>query len=430
MSMELHLSPGCTTTTANKEVRSIRRSSFAALFGTMLENYDLLIFAHLLHVISGTFFPSGNESFARWLFALGYLFRPLGGIIFAHFGDKIGRTPGMLISMLIMAFPTLTISLLPGYERLGLTASFIICICRCMQGFSSGAEFTQAGVVIVENAPESKKGFYSSLNLTFFFSGALMGAIVAWVFTQPFMPTWGWRIAFFMGSFIVVIGLYMRRKAAETPEFEVARMGSRLVKFPLLETLKKDWVSHLCYFGLCAGSNLLYTNIIVHGPLTSRLKFGLDTPSVLLMTISLLLCTMVFLPIAGLISDKVGYRKVMAVGTLLSCVMVIFSFRACESGDFYSFLTFQALGAAFYALQTGPGHVLGKYMYPTERRCSGTAFAVGVGASVFGGLSPVILHHLKQLTGGVSGPIYWTIAVQSLALLAIYFAPNVSKKHR
>lgn len=408
-------------------VVSTRQSSVAALFGTVLENYDFVLFTHLLPCMAAAFFPKDDpfwlQEASYWLFALGFFFRPIGGVLFGHFSDRLGRGKGMIVSMVLMALPTLTLALLPGYERIGICAVFIVCFCRILQSFSSGAEFPQASTVMVENAPSAGKAFASSLNQVSLFIGALLGAVSAWFFTQSSMPSWGWRISFFLGSIIAVFGLYMRRRIADTPDFEAARKAAKLVSFPFWETLKKDWRSHMVYILTSAGFGALYSNVIAYAPSVARSKFGFSTPSVLLVTMFVMGCCLAFLPIFGILADKVGVRKVMSVGSLLSAIMASFAFRAAEQLDFRSFLTFQTLALVAFAAQAAPSHALTKYMYPTERRCSGVAFAGGVGGAIFSGASPIMLHKLQALFG-FWGQAAFVISAQVLAIVGICFAPS------
>lgn len=410
--------------------RSLRRSTFTAVVGTLLDNYDLVLFAHLLSVISVTFFPSGDtaDKAALWLYALGFAFRPLGGVIFGHLSDRFGRGKGMIISMMLMSVPTLTIALLPGYESIGMAAVVIICLCRLMQSFCFGAEFPQAMTVMVENASASRKGLGSSLEGFALYTGAIFGAVSAWFFTQPFMPYWAWRLAFILGSFIAVFGLYMRLRVAETPDFELAVKENRILKFPLLETLKKDWFSHICYAGIASGWSVIYSNTIVYGPHTARKVFGFDTNTALKMTVLVMGVSVLCFPLFGMLADKIGPRKVIAGGIVSSCLAVIMSFRAADACDLYSFILFQLLASVCFAAQAAPSSVVTKYMYPTERRCSGVSFASGIAAACFGGFSPVILDKLKDLTGGFWGPSYWAIACQICSLLGLYFAPSLLKR--
>lgn len=412
--------------------RSVRQANIPALFGTMLENYDLLVFTHLLHIVSATFFPSDNAFWSQdapnLLFALAYPLRPVGGAIFGHFGDRFGRSRGMLFSMVLMGLPTMTLALLPSYGRIGLIAVPIVCLCRLMQSFSAGAEFPQAATVVLENSLINKKCFASSLIQVFFFLGSMLGAVLAWFFTQSFMPDWVWRMAFLFGSLIAAFGFYIRRKVSETPEFEKAKREGKIVAFPLLETLKKDWRSHLAYTGISAGFGMLYSNAIVNAPAIIRTKFGFDTPSVLLITISTLGSCLVFLPIFGLLADKVGVRKVMCVGMIASAIMLIFSLRAADAVDFTSFIIFQTLALIAFASHAGPIHTLTKYLYPTERRCSGVSVGSGVGVAVFSGFSPFIMSKLQVAVGSFWGPSIFIVVCHTISCISVCFAPSFAPK--
>jgi MFS transporter, MHS family, proline/betaine transporter len=242
------------------------------------------------------------------------------------------------------------------------------------------------------------------------------------------MPSWGWRMAFLFGSIIAVFGLYMRRQMSETPEFEKAKREGRIVSLPSLETVKKDWRSHLAYTGISAGFGVLYSNAIVNAPAIIRTKFGLDTPSVLLITMFTLGSSLLFLPVFGMLSDKIGVRKVMCGGMVVSGTMLVFALKAVDALDFRSFLIFQTLALIAFAAHSGPIHTLTKYLYPTERRCSGVSLGAGVGVAIFSGLSPIIMRKLQVVIGSFWGPSLFVIACQTLACISVCLAPSYTEK--
>jgi MFS transporter, MHS family, proline/betaine transporter len=410
--------------------KGLRRTTLATFIGTILEHQDFIIFGHLLPLIVPLCFPYEDLSSARMRgifgFALGYLFRPLGGLAFGHFGDKFGRKKPMVFSILLMSVPTLMLAFLPSYAQIGAASGFILYLCRSVQSVSVGGEFSASGTIIIENAPLNRKNLFSSISAVAVFSGAILGAVSGWFFTQPFMPSWGWRICFLIGSLIAITGFYMRRKAIETPEFELVIKHNKILKSPVIDTLKKDWRSHICWIGITYVG--IYVYMVVYVPTIMKSNFGYSISESLLVTICFMSLVLLFLPVFGLLADKIGTKKVMSSGVVLVGVIMPISLGGLKFDTPFYFFLFYGLACVAFAAQAAPMTRVAQYMYPTERRYSGSSFGLGLGTAIIGGIGPIVLTILKEKTNNIYGPSIYIIFLQFFALLSLYFAPSFLKK--
>lgn len=414
-----------------ENVQSLRRTNIATLVGTFLEQHDFLVYAHLVPVLTAVFLgPESTSTQGFLIFAVGYLCRPLGGLFFGHIGDRFGRKRAMLMSISIMSVPTLVIGILPSYAQIGVAAGVILYLCRALQSISVSGEVAGAAIIMIENAIPGRKFFAVSLFCSIFYFGGVVGALSGWFFTRPSMPSWAWRIAFLIGSLIALVGFYFRSKASETPEFEFALQQKKLLSTPVLETLKKDWISHFCYIGLSASSSGVYSYIIAYIPKVMKSNFGYSVNESLVVSMGFTFILVVLVPLSGFISDKIGPRKVIALGNILVTLILPFALRAMELDTPDSFFLFQGLACVAFAIQQGSVSSVNKYMYPTERRYSGSALGQGLGMALIGGFTPLILNSLQNKVGSFWGPSIFIMFCQVAALLGLYFAPSFLKQEK
>ena len=383
----------------------------------------------MLPVLTPLFFVT-TDPFAATIvgfssYAAGYLMRPLGGIIFGHFGDKLGRKVSLTFSLLLMSLPTVLIGLLPPYAVIGLCAPVFLVLLRLLQSFSLGGEAPGATCMLQETASLKHKSFASSLMVGSSLMGGVIGGIIGFICTLPTMPEWGWRLPFIIGSLLGILGFYFRRKAVETPAFINARSKQKLQKYPLLDSLKKDQKPLLCALGLSAGLVSVSNFTILYLPHVLSKEFLFPAHLVLLTTTLFILLCIIAVLCWGRIADKVGRNKIMYLGGLGLILTMPFVLRAFDEKNLCAVLILYTVACILFAALSAPLNAVLMYMFPTERRFSGSAFSWGAGYVLFGGMTPIICHSLRNWTGSFWGPSFYVIFCQLLALTAIYFAPNV-----
>ncbi|MGH3145153.1 MAG: MFS transporter, partial [Rubrobacter sp.] len=232
---------------AREGARGARRVAFASFLGTTIEWYDFFIYGTAAALVFGQLFFPEFSSLAGTLaafatFAVGFIARPLGGVVFAHFGDRVGRKPMLVWSLMIMGTATLLMGFLPGFETIGVWAPILLVVLRFVQGFGVGGEWGGAALMAVEHAPEGRRGFYGSWPQVGVPTGLVLGtvvfAIVSASVSDAQFAAWGWRIPFLLSALLIVVGLFIRLKISESPVFERVMEKQEEAQMPVLEAVK------------------------------------------------------------------------------------------------------------------------------------------------------------------------------------------------
>jgi MFS transporter, MHS family, shikimate and dehydroshikimate transport protein len=319
----------------------IRKIVIASAFGTVVEWYDFFVYGTAAALVFGKlFFPASDpvvSTLAAFsVYAVGYIARPLGGIVIAHFGDRLGRRSMLVLSMLLMGFGTFLVGVLPTYEQIGILAPILLVVLRLVQAIGLGGEWGGAVLMVAENAPPDRRGLFGS----FVQLGNPMGRLVATgVFAlatrlpEPEFLGWGWRIPFLASAILVIVGLVVRYQLSETPAFEKMRKEHDIVKMPALEALSKYRRETLIAIGLkvteVAWVGILSVFAVAY--LTKQLGMS---QSFVLEAITLATFVELFaMPFAGWLSDRVGRKAIYLAGTIFSILFAFPLFWLFEMRD-------------------------------------------------------------------------------------------------
>ncbi|HGH3371997.1 TPA: MFS transporter [Kluyvera cryocrescens] len=403
-----------------------------AALGGALEFYDFIIFVFFAAVVGELFFPADIPEWLRQvqtfgIFAAGYLARPLGGIIMAHFGDLVGRKKMFTLSILLMAVPTLAIGLLPTYATAGLAAPLLLLLMRILQGAAIGGEVPGAWVFVAEHVPARRIGIACGTLTAGLTVGILLGSVVATLINTQLTPqaihNGGWRIPFLLGGIFGLVAMYLRRWLQETPIFlEMQQRKALAQELPIKSVVLKHKqavvVSMLLTWLLSAGIVV----VILMSPVWLQKQYGF-APALTLQANSVatvMLCVGCLL--AGLIVDKVGASKTFIVGSIL---------LACSSWLFYHlagthpeqlFLLYGLVGLCVGVVGAVP-YVMVR-AFPAEVRYTGISFSYNLSYAIFGGLTPIAVTMLM----GVSpmAPAWYVLALSLLGLaLGIWLRKEV-----
>ncbi|MBY0461870.1 MAG: MFS transporter [Alphaproteobacteria bacterium] len=397
---------------------------WAIVIGTLLEYFDFLLFAHFSLIIAPLFFPDSDPIVsaiqALGLFAVGFFMRPLGAIIFGRIGDSKGRKPALSASVLWAALPTLTICFLPTYGVIGIFAPIILILCRMAQGLSLGGEYTNAGVLLMEHTPPEKRGFYSSILSIAGTSGSTAALFCAFIILRPDMPSWAWRVPFFLGSIAGLIGYKMRKILAESPEFSVIQNRHDVPSFFSWKQILKDKKPFLitiaigALVGVLLWTPVTYTNFY----LTKIMEWNASDSA--LMTFLATMTYIAVLPFAGILCDRIGARTIMLRSALIAAFLsyplflcLTHGFVAITQIGFASLVGF--FGAAIH-------HVMID-LYPVHKRCRAISLGFSLGLAIFGGTSPMIAAWLVDVTGDHTAPALYISIVSIAGALAMYSYP-------
>ena len=372
--------------------------------GNVLEWYDFTVYAYLAGILGTKFFVAGDENTALLatfaVFGVGFVARPLGGLLIGLFGDKYGRKPALLLTFLMIACSTGLIGILPTYASIGIAAPILLVLARLMQGISAGGEWGGAASFLVEWAPPHRRGLYGSLHPCAITLGLLLGSGVTGLLTTTLgsatMADWGWRIPFLIGAMIGPLGFYVRRKVDETPVFQRAKRAPEsavMADFSMARAM-------LLAFAFPAVQSVVTYVFISYFPTFTQKYAGL-TPSAALWSSALATLVMGSSCVAsGWLSDKTGRKSNMLVACVLLILLAypLLSF-ALGGGSMWVVILIQSVFTSFCGLFLGAMPAALVEMFPTSRRLTGLTTAYNLQSMVFGGFAPFIASWLITQTG-------------------------------
>lgn len=393
--------------------RQLRTVVLSSLLGTTVEWYDFFLYSTAASLVFGKlFFPTGNGTVGTLLafvtFAVGFLARPVGGLLFGHIGDRIGRKRTLAFTMGVMGGATALIGLLPTYGQVGIAAPVLLLVLRVAQGVALGGEWAGAVLLAVEHAPHGRKARFGSYPQIGLALGLALGtgafALLDNVLSPQAFLGYGWRVAFLVSVVLVAVGLTVRLKLDETPEFRaVRRLQQQSTAAPLRELLRSrperrhTWLGMLARWGEGAAFNTWGVFALSYATGTLHLA---QTPVLLAVTGAALLMA-VLIPVSGRLSERYGPRRVYLVGMAGFAVVVFPAFALFRSGGVWTFaaVIVVALGivhASFYGAQG----TLFAALFPTQVRYTGVSFVYQVSGIFASGITPLIMTSLLALGSG------------------------------
>jgi MFS transporter, MHS family, shikimate and dehydroshikimate transport protein len=413
----------------------IRRILWSSVIGASIEWYDFLVYAAATALVfNQLFFPTLNAHLgsiaAFGAYAAGFLARPVGALIFGHFGDRIGRKPMLITTMLIMGAGTFLIGLLPTYYQVGIAAPVLLVVLRLLQGIGLGGEWAAAVLMVFENAPAKRRGLMSSMvqmgNPVGHIMVSGLFSIVA-LLPEPVFLAWGWRVPFLVSIVVVGAGLFIRLKLDETPSYLEVRRTGRIAKIPIVEVIRHYPRSFLTAVGLKI-SDIAYATIggiFVIAYVTRHL--GLSRELALSAVFFANLTALAFIPLFGWLSDQVGRRPMFYAGCLFCGAFAFPLFWLLDTRDpaliiltvtliicFGEMLMF-SVGASWYA-----------ELFDARVRYTGISFGFQVGSTISGGLTPLIAESLLSPTNVATWPIsLYLITCACVTAFAAWAAPTI-----
>ena len=400
----------------------------ASLIGTAVEFYDFYIYATAASLVFGPlFFPASSAS-AQLLasyasFALAFVARPLGAAVFGHYGDRIGRKSTLVFSLMLMGGSTVAIALLPTYQQIGWLAPLLLCILRFGQGFGLGGEWGGAALLAVENAPpgwRARFGMFPQLGAPVGFLAAnglflLLGAFL----TEEDFLAWGWRLPFLASAILVILGLWVRLKLTETPEFAAAMEEAPPPRLPLADLLRHHlWAAIAGTFAVVACFAIFYiTTAFALGYGTATL--GIDREVFLGLQLGAILFMALGIVSAGWWADKASPRRVLIAGCLGTIPMGVIFGSAIGTGALLPIFLILSLALFLMGFVYGPLGAFLPALFPTQLRYTGASFAFNLGGIIGGALAPIVAQQLVTLHGvGLVG-LYMSVAA-ALSLIGLW----------
>ena len=389
---------------------SRRRILAASLAGTAIEFYDFYIYATAASLVFGTlFFPKGSPvaqlmaSYAS--FALAFVARPLGSVVFGHFGDRVGRKSTLVASLLLMGGSTVAIGFLPVYQLVGWVAPALLCVLRFGQGFGLGGEWGGAALLATENAPvgfKARYGMFPPLGapVGFFFATGVFLLLGYGLAGNDFIR-WGWRLPFLGSAVLVFVGLWMRLKLTETPDFKRMQAAGPLPKVPLFELLR-DYPKQTfaAIFAVVAAFVLFYLiSVFALGYATKSLGYGREQFLAVEMLASLGMALGIVL--AGFLADRTNARFVLLLGCIFTFVLGLLFAPAFDSGSLPVIAAYLCTAGFFMGLVYGPLGAWLPSLFPPQVRYTGVSITFNTGGILGGALTPFLAEWLVHTSGGL-----------------------------
>ena len=414
----------------------IRKVVAASMVGTTVEWYDFFLFGSAAALVFGEAFfgeigGTKGTLYSFMVYALGFAARPLGGIIFGHYGDKIGRKQMLVISLLMMGVGTFAIGLLPTYAQVGMLAPILLIVCRLLQGFAVGGEWGGAVLMVAEHGDSARRGFWTSWPQAGVPAGNLLAAAVLWVLaftlTDDQFQSWGWRIAFLLSAALVGVGMWVRLTLEESPIFAAAQeqMAERTdTHMPIVSVVKQYPREILIAMGMRTAENVSYYLFTVIS-LTYLADFMGEDKQVGINGVLIGSAIQVALvPAIGLLSDRVGRRPLYLLGAVGVGIWGFFFFGLLEDGSGLAVATAITVGLLFHSLMYAPQAAFFAELFGTSVRYSGASIGYQLASVFAGALAPIIA---LALLGDVISPntfavgIYLAIAA-AITVVAVAFS--------
>ncbi|MFB8771722.1 MFS transporter [Streptomyces broussonetiae] len=399
----------------------------ASLIGTTIEWYDFFLYGSAAALVFNTlFFPTADPLVGTLIafitYAIGFVARPLGGVVFGHFGDKIGRKKLLVVSLLMMGGATFAMGLLPTYDTIGIGAPILLTVLRLVQGFALGGEWGGAVLIVSEHGGDQHRGFWASWPQAGAPGGNLLAtgvlALLAAFQSEAAFQSWGWRVPFLLSGVLVVIGLWIRVSVSESPVFLAAQAkaeaaAARGVKEnpPVVEVFRRSWREVLSAIGTRFGENISYyiltSFLLVY--VTVHLELGKSTALNAVLIGSAV--HFVTIPLWGALSDRVGRRPVTLIGSVGMAVWAFAFFGLVDSKSFVVITLAVTAGLLLHGAMYGPQAAFISEMFDTKVRYSGASMGSQLASIVAGALAPIIaVELLKDFGSSLPVSLYLSAA--------------------
>jgi MFS transporter, MHS family, shikimate and dehydroshikimate transport protein len=414
------------------------RVATASLIGTAIEWYDFFLYGTAAALIfNKLFFPTFDPMVGTLLafatYAVGFFARPLGGLVFGHYGDTIGRKTMLYLTLLIMGVSTAVIGVLPTYDTFGIQAAVLLIVCRLLQGFGLGGEWGGAVLMAVEHAPKDKKGFFGSwpqlgapIGLVL---GTLVFSVVSATMSDAQFVAWGWRLPFLFSIVLVIIGLWIRFTLAESPEFQSVKDSGQDVRMPIIDAIRMHPKNVVLAMGARFAENGFFYIYATFVLAYATQALGMKRQDILNGVLIAALIESFTIPAFGAISDRLGRRPVYIFGALFSALMSfpLFTLLGTKTPQFGWIAIILGL-AVGHAAMYGPQASFFSELFGTKVRYSGVSLGYNLASIFAGALSPLIATGLMTAYRPETWPIsLYMILLALVTLVSVYFAVETRK---
>lgn len=405
---------------------TLRKVTFAAGAGTVVEWFDFAIYGFMAPILARTFFPAGDpvvallQTFA--VFAVAFALRPVGGAFFGRLGDRIGRKRVLTLTVLLMSGSTLAIGLMPGYATIGIWSAVLLTLARSVQGLSAGGEYAGAVTYVIEHAPQGERSRHSSWMPAATFGSFAAAALLSYLLTANLsaahMDGWGWRIPFLVAGPLGLVAFYIRSKLDESPLFRAVIESKTTEHTTLSHTFRSQWRTMAILAGYISLTALSFYTFSTYMTTFLREVVGLESSQVLLSNVLALTFAAALCPFIGRICDRIGRKKTMYASVILLGTLAIPAYHLAANGGFGSALAAQAMLAVGAVTANVVTAVLLCEVFPTAVRYTASAITYNVSYAIFGGTAPFVATWLIAATENKMAPAIYLTAIAAGALIA------------
>ncbi|MFH5208013.1 MFS transporter [Antrihabitans spumae] len=403
--------------------KGLKKVVAASMAGTVVEWYEFFLYGTAATLVfSKVFFSEDTSELDAILaafvtYAVGFAARPIGGIVFGHFGDKYGRKKLLQLSLILVGSATFLMGCLPTFNQIGYWAPALLVTLRFIQGFAVGGEWGGAVLLVAEHSPNKSRGFWASWPQAGVPAGNLLATLVLLALTTTLSDedflSWGWRIAFWLSAVIVFVGYYIRTKVTDAPIFIEAQQQAAQIKaasYGVVEVIKRYPRGVFTAMGLRFGENVMYYLVVTFTITYLKVEVGADTKTILWWMLAAHAVHFAVIPLVGRLSDRVGRRPVYLAGALTAGTWGFFAFPMMNSGHNFVIMLAIIIGLVFHAFMYATQPAIMAEMFPTRMRYSGVSLGYQVTSIVAGSLAPIIAVRLLDKYNS-SVPIAWYLAV-------------------
>jgi MHS family proline/betaine transporter-like MFS transporter len=413
----------------------VRRRVLAASFvGNFVEWFDYAAYGYLAATISTVFFPASDPTTGLLLtfgvFAISFFVRPLGGLVWGHIGDKVGRRTALSYSILIMSVATFAIAFLPTYAAVGVLSPILLLVVRVVQGFSASGEYAGASSFLVEYAPPGRRGLYASVvpastaaGLLF---GSLLAALLTGVLSDGQMHDWGWRLPFLLAAPMGLIGRYIRYRLEDTPAFLALEDDHEVARTPVLEMFRVHRRSLLIALGAALLNAVAFYVLLSYMPTYLSEELGFGRSESFLATTVALAAYIGFVFLTGVASDRFGRKTLLLTASALFMLVSVPAFAVLDGAGFLAIVLVQVGLGAMLTLNDGTLPSFLAELFPTRVRYSGFAVSFNMANAVFGGTAPFVATLLISQTGSAIAPAWYLVAAAAVSACAVLASRETS----
>lgn len=410
----------------------LKRVVAAAMAGTVAEWYEFFLYGTASALVFGQLFFRQTDSpidgiiAAFALYAVGFLARPLGGLVFGHYGDKFGRKRLLQLSLVVVGITTFLMGCLPGFATIGYAAPVLLVLLRLIQGFAFGGEWGGAILLVSEHCPDNRRGFWASWPQ----AGVPAGNLIATVallglssgLSEEQFLAWGWRVAFWLSAIVVLIGYWIRSSVDDAPIFKEAQARQALIQseqLGVVEVLRHHWRSVLVGIGARFAENILYYTVVTFSITYLKLVAHKDTSQILLLMFGAHLLHFFMIPLMGYLSDLIGRKPVYLTGAVLTAFWGFVGFPMMDTGNNWLIMAAITLGLAIESMTYAPYSALMAEMFPTHVRYTALSLCYQVAPIFAGSLAPLIAITLLNKYQSSTPIAFYLVGAAVISIIAV-----------